>query len=522
MKAATGRRRRTRTAFAIAVAVALGGGLSACDPAATTPFAGDPAATSAEPSGPPPPETAPPAPQPGPRVVPGPVALTGDRVAALVPRLAAMRTEGFVASARWAVPPGATAFGDALTSRVAGVLRGFADAHGAAWSPGVDLVAGGASEPCSGGSAFVVGPTRLSVECAVVVASGTVVGERLVIVTAEAGAPTEVAREVWYADGPGAAPHDGAALYRDGSAGRVLALVAEALRAAGRIAPGEDPFAGTAAEESRALLADSAAGATGVVITLAVPGDERPSPTSVHVPWRLLEPFLSEAGSIVGSASVSGDPYEPSSTPSGDDPVDCALLACASLTFDDGPSSLTPALLDVLDARRAAATFYVQGSAVARNPGTAARAVAAGHEVANHTWAHPDLTKLTDDQVRDEVRRAQDAIANATGVRATSIRPPYGASNQRVRALVPLPFVVWDIDTRDWQDPGVDVVVDRAAGGAVPGSIVLMHDTHEDTIEAVPAIIDRLRSRGFATATVEDQFGGSLPGPGALVSHGPR
>jgi len=522
MRAATGRRRRTRTASAIAAAIALGLGLSACDPAVTGLFAGDPAATPAESTDPPPAETAPPEAEPGPRVVPGPATLGGDRIAALVPRLAAMRTEGFVASARWAVPPGATAFGDALTSRVADALRGFAESHGSGWTPGVDLVAGGASAPCAGGSAFVVSSTRLSVDCAVVVASGAVVGERLTIVRSEAGGPTEAAREVWYADGPAGAPHDGAALYADRAFARVLALVSEALRAAHRVAPGEDPFAGATAEESRALLMDSAAGATGVVITLAVPGLDRSSPTSVHVPWRLLDPFLSESGAVVRSAAVSGDPYEPASAPSGGDPVDCTLLACASLTFDDGPSSLTPALLDVLDGRRAAATFYVQGSAVARNPGIAARTVAAGHEIANHTWAHPDLTKLTDAQVRDEVRRAQDAIANATGVRASSIRPPYGASDQRVRALVALPFVVWDLDTRDWQRPGVDVVIDRAAGGAVPGSIVLMHDTHEDTIEAVPSIIDRLRSRGFALASVEDQFGGALPGPGALVSHGPR
>ncbi|RXZ44092.1 polysaccharide deacetylase family protein, partial [Agromyces binzhouensis] len=406
--------------------------------------------------------------------------------------------------------------------RVAAAARGFADANGAAWTPGVDLVAGGASVPCSGGSAYAVTPTRLSIDCSIVVASGTVIGERLVVAESGADGESRSAREVWYADGADGGVHDGAALYAAGTEHRVLALVAEALRAAGRVDAGEDPFAGTSPEAARALLVDSAAGGAGVVVTLAVPDVERSCPTSVHVPWRLLDPFLSEPGSIVRSAAVSGDPYAPPSAPGGGDPVDCTLLACVSLTFDDGPTSLTPSLLDVLDRERAAATFYVQGSSVARNPGTAARIVAAGHEIANHTWAHPNLTTLTDEQVRDEVRRTQDAIASATGVRPTSLRPPYGASNAEVRELVPLPFVVWDLDTRDWQDPGVDVVVERAAGGAAPGSIVLMHDTHEETIEAVPSIIDRLRARGFALASVEGQFAGALPGRGALVSHGPR
>jgi peptidoglycan/xylan/chitin deacetylase (PgdA/CDA1 family) len=316
--------------------------------------------------------------------------------------------------------------------------------------------------------------------------------------------------------------HDGAALYADGTENRVLALVAEALRAAGRAEVGDDPFAGLAPDAARALLADSAAGGPGVVITFSVPGTARTLPESVHVPWRLLEPFLSVSGEVVRSAAVSGEPYSAPAAPAADDPVDCTLTACASLTFDDGPSSLTPALLDVLDGERAGATFYVQGSSVARNPDPVVRAAASGHEIAYHTWAHPNLTKLKDEEVQDEVRRTQAAITDATGIRATSLRPPYGASDRRVRDLVALPFVVWDVDTRDWQDPGVDVVVERAVSGATRGSVILMHDTHEDTIAAVPGIVDGLRTRGFALVTVADQFGGSLPGPGALVSHGPR
>ena len=81
---------------------------------------------------------------------------------------------------------------------------------------------------------------------------------------------------------------------------------------------------------------------------------------------------------------------------------------------------------------------------------------------------------------------------------------------------------MWDVDTLDWQDPGPAVVVDRAVGRSSRGSIVLMHDTHEQTVEAVPAVIDGLRGRGFALATVEEQLGGVLPDAGTIVSHGPR
>lgn len=517
------RRRRTRGAFAIAATATLLLGLAGCDSALRAPTTD----SSVTPGTAPPSATPTHAPGvegalPGPRLVPGPVALGADRVSALVPRIAAMRTEGFVASARWAIPPGASAFGEALTARVAAALRGYADEHGVAWSPGVDLVAGGASAPCAGGSTFSASPTRLTVDCTIVLASGTVVAERIVVLRAAAGAATQVVREVWYADAAGGAPHDGAALYADGAEARVLSLVAEALRSAGRMAAGEDPFAGLSREAARAALADSAAGGAGVVVTLVVAGGTGSRPVSAHLPWRLLAPFLSETGTGVRDAAVSGAAYAPPTGPAAADPVDCALLACVSLTFDDGPSSLTPALLDVLDRDRVPATFYVQGASVVRNPEPTVRAAAAGHEVANHTWAHPNLTRLTDDEVRDEVRRTQEAIEQATGVRATSLRPPYGASNAKVRELVRLPFVVWDVDTRDWQDPGVDVVIERAVGGASRGSIVLMHDTHEATVQAVPSIIAGLRARGFALASVTGQFSGSLPGAGALVSHGPR
>jgi peptidoglycan/xylan/chitin deacetylase (PgdA/CDA1 family) len=300
----------------------------------------------------------------------------------------------------------------------------------------------------------------------------------------------------------------------------VLALVTEALRAAGRADFGEDPFAGLDAASSRSLLADSAVTAAGVVVTLNVPGSS--APVSVLLPIRLLQPLLSDAGRSAAATAAADEPYVAPPAPVGDDPVDCGFVTCVSITFDDGPTSLTPGLLDLLDGARAPATFYVQGSAVQRNPGTALRIVESGHEIANHTWGHPNLTDLEDDdEVRREVDRTQAAILSATGVTSRSIRPPYGASDQRVRGLVALPFVVWDVDTNDWRRPGPDAVVERAVGQSGRGSIVLMHDTHEETVQAVPGVIAGLRARGFTLATVTEQFGGALPGSG-LVSHGPR
>lgn len=433
-----------------------------------------------------------------------------------------MRTDDFAVSARWATPPGSTELGDALTARVEEAVRAYADEHGSGWDPGVDLVAGGVAEPCWGGSQTVASPAALTVDCAVVVAAGSLVGERITVARREPGSAVSVTREVWYADGATGGLFDGASLYRPGQEARVLSLVAEGLRAAGRIAPGDDPFAGLEAGAERVALADSALARSGIVVTLPVAADGGRL-ASVHVPARLLGPMLSDVGRAALDAVSGGAPYAPAPTAAADDPVDCTLVPCVSITFDDGPSSLTPGLLDVLDRERAPATFFVQGSAVATAPGVTERIVESGHEIGNHTWRHPNLTKLTDDEeVRREVERTQAAIAAAIGTAATSFRPPYGASDERVRALVGLPVVVWDVDTRDWQDPGPATVVERAVEGSVRGSIVLMHDTHEQTVEAVPAVVDGLRDRGFTLATVADQFGGELPGAGTLVSHGPR
>ena len=105
------------------------------------------------------------------------------------------------------------------------------------------------------------------------------------------------------------------------------------------------------------------------------------------------------------------------------------------------------------------------------------------------------------------MQRTQGAIANATGVTAESLRPPYGDVDKRVRGVVGLPIVVWDVDTLDWTDPGSDAIVERAVGQSSRGSVVLMHDTHSETIAAVPGVIDGLRDRGLTLATVGEQLG---------------
>lgn len=178
-----------------------------------------------------------------------------------------------------------------------------------------------------------------------------------------------------------------------------------------------------------------------------------------------------------------------------------------AITFDDGPHpSHTPRLLDILAQRNVKATFYVVGSRVQSHPHIIARMIREGHEVANHTWNHPDLTKLSDAGTRSELQRTAQAIYQACGVYPRTYRPPYGAITDRHRRWIHgefgYPTVTWNVDPRDWQKPGPSVVTSRLVSGARNGAILLAHDIHGGTVSAIPSALDQLLARGFRFVTV--------------------
>lgn len=178
-----------------------------------------------------------------------------------------------------------------------------------------------------------------------------------------------------------------------------------------------------------------------------------------------------------------------------------------AMTFDDGPHPQnTPRLLDILRARNVKATFYVIGRSVDLYPQVVRRAVAEGHEVGNHTHTHRLLSKLGDSEVRSELVRCRDAVRRAAGVDMRTMRPPYGGLLQRQRQLVHAEFgyptILWSVDPLDWKRPGPGVVTSRILGAANPGAIILSHDLHAQTVDAMPATIDGLLRRGFKFVTV--------------------
>ncbi|MBO1901212.1 polysaccharide deacetylase family protein [Leucobacter weissii] len=213
----------------------------------------------------------------------------------------------------------------------------------------------------------------------------------------------------------------------------------------------------------------------------------------------------------------AGEPFAGVRAAANSVPIDCELIPCVALTYDDGPSALTSELLDTLADHRSSATFYMLGGAAESDPAVVRRAADEGHELGSHTMTHPDLTTLSAAGVRAEVGRAAAVLRRLSGKRVPTFRPPYGAVDDAVIAAAGKPAVLWSVDTNDWQRPGRKTLVKRAVRGPEPGGIVLFHDTHADTVAVAGEVIEGLRNRGFEPVTVSQLFGGEVP-RGLVVS----
>lgn len=175
------------------------------------------------------------------------------------------------------------------------------------------------------------------------------------------------------------------------------------------------------------------------------------------------------------------------------------------LTFDDGPSSATtPNLLDILYEKDVPATFFMLGNMARNNPEIVTRAAREGHEVASHTMYHQNLIRLSASAVKSDIDEARSTLQGILGSVPSFTRPPYGNINDNVRQYVGTPMILWSVDTLDWKDKNIDSIVNIAMSQVHDGAIILMHDIYPTTVEAVPILIDTLRSAGYEFATIPE------------------
>ncbi|MBK6301558.1 MAG: polysaccharide deacetylase family protein [Actinomycetales bacterium] len=378
-------------------------------------------------------------------------------------------------------------------------------------------------------------PAELNVGWQVITASGPVLGIRME--TFEfGGASGQTTHRVFYGDG--STTWTGMDLVTTAGRAEVAALVRSAVRASGHATLDPDEVGAAGVD---ALLTDLTFSAAGDLVLLLDQGTVAPFSAgnlTVTVPQATAEPLLSERGRRVADAVRSGLPYAvsvptsaaptpvapatpvtpapvPPATPAVAPPpaaaVDCTKLKCVALTFDDGPGSLTGTLLDRLEAAGVVATFFVLGQNVRIHPDLVTRMVRSGMVVANHTWDHRDMKRLSLSEARSEVDRTSAEIARVTGVSTTLLRPPYGSMSPQTATLGQA-IILWDVDTEDWKNRDASITTTRALATVRPGSIILMHDIHASTIEAVPAIIAGLKARGFTLVTVPQLLGNPQPG----------
>ncbi len=178
-----------------------------------------------------------------------------------------------------------------------------------------------------------------------------------------------------------------------------------------------------------------------------------------------------------------------------------------AITFDDGPCAYTERLLDGLQARGVKATFFMVGNRIEANADIVTRVYAEGHQVANHTWSHPELTTQTDDGVISQVSQTQEALDAICGAGTTYLfRTPYGSTNAHTRSLVGMPLIQWDLDTRDWESRDATAVKDMILNYTKDGAIILLHDIHPTSVDGALAAIDELLTQGYEFVTVRELF----------------
>ncbi len=185
-----------------------------------------------------------------------------------------------------------------------------------------------------------------------------------------------------------------------------------------------------------------------------------------------------------------------------------------ALTFDDGPDEIyTPAILDILKAHNAKATFFLLGSKVKEQPELVNRMIKEGHTIGNHTWTHPDLRKVTNERLVSEIKQTEKAIMEVSGLTTAIMRAPYGAANESViEQLQDLNYKVidWNIDTADWRaETTSDEILINTLTNVTEDSIVLMHDSPADrsaTVRALPELITTLNRNGYTFITTDEML----------------
>ncbi|BFL89959.1 polysaccharide deacetylase family protein [Cutibacterium avidum] len=245
-------------------------------------------------------------------------------------------------------------------------------------------------------------------------------------------------------------------------------------------------------------------------ITLAVPSDKARGMLSSF--GTQAQKASTNPGKFTGTTSQPVDESlkstDTSTRPSTAVGPDCRVLHCVAVTYDDGPSAMTPELLDTIKKFKLSITFFQMGNSIKAFPETAQKVAAAGMEIGNHTVTHPNLPVKTPDRIRRELEHNSRLIKDFTGATPLLFRPPYGAHNDTVDEVAKengMAIMQWQIDSEDWKNrnPGITY---KNVMTAVPytAPFILEHDIQKASIDAAPRIYKDLEAKGKTIVSVSE------------------
>lgn len=176
-----------------------------------------------------------------------------------------------------------------------------------------------------------------------------------------------------------------------------------------------------------------------------------------------------------------------------------------ALTFDDGPSTTnTPKVLELLKKYNAHATFFAVGTRVSAGADVLKQEVAQGCEIGNHSWDHTNLAGLSMKKVNKQYNKTANLVKRLVGYDITLLRPPYGAISQKMRNKLKHPMVLWNVDTLDWKYKNTKKIMKQLKKNVKDGDIILMHDIHPTTAEALKKVLPWLVKNDYDILTVSE------------------
>lgn len=228
---------------------------------------------------------------------------------------------------------------------------------------------------------------------------------------------------------------------------------------------------------------------------------------TISIPQTLINKYLSKRISelLYQSKKTAEATKQPVKQEKEESSLQDSKAPCVALTFDDGPSVYTSKLLDILKDEDVKATFFVLGKSAAVQKQTLKRMAEEGHNIGNHSYDHKDFSKISTEEAIKQISLTDEITEEITGSKPYYFRFPYGAYTKDKLPLVNRPIISWNIDPLDWKYRDAEKIAAEMSKASA-NAIILAHDIHKTTVEAIPQVIQALKAKGYRIVSLNEMF----------------